>query len=62
MIRPTALLVFLMLSASLAGCIEDPIVVEPVPEEDPAIDDTDEVIMLKRRFRNRYRNGQWKYG
>lgn len=44
MIRPTALLVFLMLSASLAGCIEDPIVVEPVPEEDPAIDDTDEVI------------------
>lgn len=44
MIRPTALLVFIMLSASLAGCIEDPIVGEPVPEEDPSIDDTDEVI------------------
>lgn len=44
MIRPTALLVFLMLSASLAGCIEEPIIEEPVPEEDPSMDDTDEVI------------------
>ncbi|MDG1555494.1 MAG: hypothetical protein P8R00_04525 [Candidatus Poseidoniaceae archaeon] len=44
MIRPTALLVFLMLSASLAGCIEDPIIEEPVSEEDPSIDDTDDVI------------------
>ena len=26
MIRPTVLLVFLMLSASLAGCIEEPII------------------------------------
>jgi len=44
MIRPTVLLVFLMISASLAGCIEEPIIGEPVPEDDPAIDDTDEVI------------------
>ena len=44
MIRPTALLVFLMLSASLAGCIEEPIIEEPVPEEDPPMNDTDEVI------------------